>query len=100
MSGAAEPLGQPGRDLARRNRRVLAERLGWPSGILTVCEEIDDAYPAWSVTWHRGGGHDWAREGYYAMPRAPRRSDPRWLYGSTPAELRHALAEHTKASSP
>lgn len=42
-------------DLPRRNRRVLAERQGWPDGALDACLELEQAYPRWAVLWTKGG---------------------------------------------
>lgn len=39
--------------LAAANRRVLAERLGWPAGYLEACEQVDADHPGWHATWHR-----------------------------------------------
>lgn len=38
--------------LARRNRPLLAERLGWPQGALADCERIDRERPGWTAWYH------------------------------------------------
>lgn len=40
--------------LALRNRRALAERIGWPAGVVEQCEELEERYPAWAVSWRSG----------------------------------------------
>lgn len=40
-----------GPKLVWSNRRVTAARLGWPAGVLAICERLDAAYPAWTVHW-------------------------------------------------
>ncbi len=62
----------PGMKLARYNRRIIAERVGWPVGALEMCEHLDAAYPGWMVWWHpesviAGWGHP---AGYVASRRA------------------------------
>jgi hypothetical protein len=44
-------LAEPGPDLARRNRQVIAERTGWPDGALQTCERLDAEHPGWFVYW-------------------------------------------------
>lgn len=39
------------RALAVRNRRILAERTGWPDGALQACEDFDARHPGWHCTW-------------------------------------------------
>lgn len=36
-----------------RNRRLLAERLGWPAGALEACEDVERRFPGWAVFWCR-----------------------------------------------
>lgn len=33
------------------NRRLMAERRGWPGGVLDTCERLDREHPGWSVWW-------------------------------------------------
>jgi hypothetical protein len=97
------------RALARRNRRLLAERLGWPALALELCERLDDAHPGWRFTWfpesslpgwqrpagfaaHRPGlkmrGEDQLRrapeDGVERVPRC---------FGETVADLEQRIAE-------
>ncbi|MEV6350904.1 hypothetical protein [Actinoplanes sp. NPDC051851] len=37
--------------LAWRNRRLIAERTGWPDGALETCERLDEDHQGWSVMW-------------------------------------------------
>ncbi|GAA4595679.1 hypothetical protein BJY16_001756 [Actinoplanes octamycinicus] len=79
-----------------RNRRVIAERLGWPHERLADCERLDRDYPGWSVTW-------WdSRNGKPAVFRAQHRV--RWRYfthaaGATEAELLAAMAEQDRLAA-
>lgn len=71
------------------NRRLIAERLGWPTGAVEACEWIEAAAPGWHAAWSHGDGQEWDRPGYYAERRDWHRLDPgpRWVYGETPDEL-------------
>lgn len=33
------------------NRRLLAERMGWPRGALEECERLDSEHAGWIVYW-------------------------------------------------
>jgi hypothetical protein len=44
-----------GPDLLRHNRRVLAERLGWPEGAVDACAALEAEFPRWMVFWSAGG---------------------------------------------
>ncbi|GLW35220.1 hypothetical protein [Actinoplanes regularis] len=37
--------------LLRRNRKITADRRGWPVGALELCERLDAEHPGWSVWW-------------------------------------------------
>lgn len=50
--------------LRLRNRRVLAERLHWPHGVTDECEELEQRFPAWTVSWR-------AEVGYVALLDVP-----------------------------
>lgn len=39
------------RALAESNRRVIAERSGWPDGVLQACEDFDRRHPGWFAFW-------------------------------------------------
>lgn len=95
-SGAAEgpmplrrrrrSLTERGPDLAGRNRRVIAERTGWPAGALEACEQLAAEFPGRAVDWFpewriATPGFD-RDEGFYAWWRG---DDPGyWLPGSGP----------------
>jgi hypothetical protein len=84
-----EPLPENGPALERSNRRVLAERLGWPAGALEECEQLDAAYPGWSITWSPGNtvrGFE-RPAGFYGVDRNYKGWAPVHAYGATPAEL-------------
>ena len=89
----AHPIGP---ELARRNRRILGERLRWPTGAVEACEQIEAESPAWWVTWANGGGMTWTNSGFYAHRRNWHVYDsgPRWVYGTTADELRGAIADN------
>ncbi|GAA4609754.1 hypothetical protein BJY16_007491 [Actinoplanes octamycinicus] len=82
--------------LSWRNRRVIAERLGWPDERLGDCERLDREHLGWSVTW-------WdSRNGEAAGFRAQHRV--RWRYftyaaGGTEAELVAAMAEQDRLAA-
>jgi hypothetical protein len=46
-----EPLRPCGPELAWDNRRVVAERSGWPAGYLEECERIERLYRGWWTYW-------------------------------------------------
>jgi hypothetical protein len=87
-----EPLHPVGPELAVKNRRILAERLGWPAGTVEVCEHIEDETPGWSVTWSPGGDMTRPEPGFYAVPRYGSRDNPPFLHADTGDELRELLA--------
>lgn len=78
------PVGQPD---PGRNRRVLAERLGYPDGALAACIDIENEHPSWIVYWTRGGAKP---AGFYAFRSGPWSSTTH-LYGATPDALREAI---------
>lgn len=83
------PLQPPGTELARRNRRLIAERLDWPDGAVQECEAVEAERPDWAVTWAAGGGLTWIRPGFYA--HRLRWSREPWLYAATAGELRKRI---------
>lgn len=84
-----------GAELGRMNKRILAERTGWPDGALEECEKLDAEFPEWSASWADGGGLTWREDGYYALPRRWRYTGPNpFLYGATVAALRVELQTH------
>lgn len=38
-------------DIYGRNRTLLADRLGWPVGVLETCLDLEDRFPGWCVGW-------------------------------------------------
>lgn len=80
----------PGPELLAANRRVLAERLDWPSGAVPVCEWMDHANPGWHTMW---------RHAYRDMPAGwyawhdDIGPEPH-LHGATPADLQTKITAH------
>jgi hypothetical protein len=68
-------------DFVSRNRRLLAQRLGWPEGAVEECERVDRLAPGWWTTYRPasdGAGLTLA-EGYYAVRKNEhRRQRPRY----------------------
>ena len=93
-----EPLDEPGPKLARKNRRLLAERTAWPAGVVEECEAIEVAFPDWYTTYHPGQP-GWSDQGFYARAWRWRFGRPEKLYGKTPDELRAKLREDGGAPS-
>lgn len=61
---------EPDADLAKRNRRTLARRSGWPAGALAECERLDLAYPGWTFAWlHANHDPEWARPAGFGARR-------------------------------
>ena len=88
------PPSPSGPALTARDRRLLADRLHWPDGVLEACEAVEAGHPGWHATWNPGGGTcQWARAGYYALPDNRRHDDPP-AYGATPEQLREAIDDH------
>lgn len=52
-----------------RNRRLIAERLGWPDGALEAVVQLEQAHPEWNIWWTRGGLPLGAPAGYRASLR-------------------------------
>jgi hypothetical protein len=78
-------------ELAWNNRRILAERLGWPVGAVQECEWVEREHPEWFPTWQ--DANDWSGRpaGYYARrygQDGDRYPEP---YGATPLELIAAM---------
>jgi hypothetical protein len=92
------PLHPTGPELARRNRRVFAERLRWPEGALEACEAIDQEHPGWTASY-RHAQHGGDPAGYYANRWVHDPHDP-GKYGATPDELRAALPSEHIAERP
>jgi hypothetical protein len=96
--GCAE---QRRRYLYENNRRLLAERGGWPAGALDGVRAVEKACPGWTATWFG----DWRIPGFervagfYAWRtgrdplgvRGDRRVRRHEVYGATPDQLAEAL---------
>lgn len=97
-----EPLHPVGAELAAKNRRLIAERLGWPAGTVEVCERLEAESPGWSVSWSDGGGPAWEKPGFYAGRISWHRTDPgpRFLHAATADELRTELAVQPARQDP
>ena len=77
-------------DLFWRNRRVVAERAGWPVGVLEMCEHLDAVYPGWSVWWRpENTCAGWEHPAGYLASRDPSGS----VCGVDPAALEAAIAK-------
>jgi hypothetical protein len=48
---APGPKRRPGLAFARRNQKLIAERLGWPKGALAACWALENRHPGWHVDW-------------------------------------------------
>jgi hypothetical protein len=81
-----------GPDLLRHNRRVMAERIGWPDGALEACDKLEAAYPDWIVGWQRESTiTGFARPaGFYASRWSRRYNEPS-AYGEDPLDLAVAI---------
>lgn len=89
--------------LAAHNRRIAAARVGWPTGVLEVCERLDAEHPPWSASWAAENTiKGWERPAGYcarrydiSLPRAdrlrrlPEDNVPRYpaVFGEDVAEL-------------
>jgi hypothetical protein len=89
------PLAPVGPEMERRNRRLIAERLHWPTGTAEQCEQIEDQAPGWSLWWTDRSGWEWDRPGFYASRVQWHRYDdgPRWVYGATPDDVLKAIED-------
>jgi hypothetical protein len=70
------PLDPPGPELAAKNRRLLAERLGWPDGALEACEQLDQAHIGWYTNWSPGGSPSRPDTCNYAQRWRQERGEP------------------------
>ena len=46
MSGEGK-LAPIGPEMVRRNRRLIAERTGWPVAAVVTCEQVEGVHPRW-----------------------------------------------------
>lgn len=86
----AWPLGP---QLGWHNRRVIADRIGWPEGALEACEAIERVNPDWSPWWQAANTiPGWeAPAGFYARPND---SSP-YAYGETADSLAKVIEART-----
>lgn len=89
---ASDQLHPINADLPRHNRRVIAERIGWPDGAVEACDWIEQAYPEWIPGWqHESKIRGFERpEGYYATRQGGHSGEPD-LYGATAEDLAAAI---------
>ena len=83
-----------GPELAWRNRRVIAERLGWPAGALEACEAIEVEHPNWYPGYRQANtvpGFE-SPAGFYAIRRGAARGEL-VAYGADAEALRTVLAD-------
>lgn len=85
--------------MVMRNRRLIAERLGWPAAALDECLRLERECPGYEVAWFgewKVADPAWCRaEGFYAWlagdePLHHGRKRREW-YGATAAELKAKL---------
>jgi hypothetical protein len=96
---AAARRRQESRELAHRNRRIIAERMGWPDGAIEVCEKLDLEFPGWHCNyWAEDVG--WSKKGWYARPWGWRRGQKEKLFGDTVEELRAKLVDEARKAEP
>lgn len=86
MTGPKRPAG---RQLAWANRKVLAERLGWPAGMLEACEQLDREHPDWTAFWR--SEVTWAQHPHPAGFVATREGDGLHVCGVDVAAVTEAI---------
>jgi hypothetical protein len=92
------------REMNRRGRRMIAERLHWPAGAVEACEHLEATHPGFSVSWFeqwRSAVKVFNREaGFYAWREGENPGQmwgTEWVgrtewYGATSEELAGKLA--------
>jgi hypothetical protein len=56
--------------LARYNRAIIAERVGWPAGALETCERLEFEHPEWMLYWQQANDiKGWERPAGYSASR-------------------------------
>jgi hypothetical protein len=77
------------------NRRLIAERLGWPDGALDACTAIAAAHPTWAIYWSAGQPGQPPQPGYRASMEVHDRHGTRKveLYSPDPAEMAERMAD-------
>lgn len=90
------PTDTDGHALGWKNRRVLAERMGWPEGAVDVCEQVETAHPGWYPNYSPGGTWDRPEAGYYAIAWKPlfHRQPP--LFGADGPSLTAAIVQYQR----
>lgn len=71
------------------NRRLLADRLGWPKGTVEKCNAVEADFPDWIVWWTAGGLPRDTDPGFRAT--LMRHNETRELYAPTIEELREKV---------
>jgi predicted DNA-binding transcriptional regulator AlpA len=75
---------------AERNRELIAERVGWPTGAIDVCRRIENDFPGWAVWWSPANpitGYEHP-DGYVAQILDAGSADDRVsAFGETPQQL-------------
>lgn len=103
-STSNRPVSDARRELSRRNRRIIAERIGDPAGSVEACERIEEMFPGFEVGWfsenttpgfeREAGFYAWVeghQPGYYSPGHGfIRRAE--W-YGRDPQDLERVLRE-------
>lgn len=88
-AAAAGPKRQPGLAFARRNQKLLAERLRWPAGALAACWDLENRHPGWHVDWlseNTGPGFE-RPAGFRAVSSGPIHQHEVTVSAPTAAEL-------------
>lgn len=78
-------------ELREHNRRIIAERLGWPAGAAQACQNIEADNPGWSAYWQPADARH--AEGWYAIHDNHFHLEPP-MYGATPEQLHAAIRAH------
>lgn len=85
--------------LAWRNRRILADRLGWPAGALAACEALDRRFPGWHTSWapaNTAAGFE-APAGYWATDQPGYGHRAGQAHGADPNALAVAIVRRQAA---
>lgn len=89
MAAPDVPEPQQVEDVPARNKRLIAERTGWPDGALAACNRIEQAHPAWRAWWapeNIAAGFE-CPTGFHAQFDGRHRSERITLFAPTPEEL-------------
>jgi hypothetical protein len=100
-AAAAGPKRQPGLAFARRNQKILAERLGWPDGALAACWDLENRHPGWHVDWlseNTSPGFE-RPAGFRAVSRAPVHQHEVTVSAPTAAELEPLTRRRARIST-